>query len=100
MKPEELKKIQNALHEHHLDGWLFYDFRRSNPIACKILNIPSTQLLTRRFLYWIPAKGNPVKIVNKIESHVLDHLPGDINLYSSWQEFNLASPRFLPIRRR
>lgn len=87
MNAKDLKKIQNALIEHHLDGWLFYDFRHSNPIACRILDIPANQLLTRRFFYWIPASGNPVKIVNKIESHVLDHLPGELKLYSSWQEF-------------
>lgn len=72
------------------DGWLAYDFRRSNPLACKALNIPSQQLLTRRFFYWVPKKGEPVKIVHGIEPKVLSHLPGKEIRYTTWQELENA----------
>lgn len=81
-----LKDIQNVLVDEELDGWLLYDFRRSNSLACKFLEISTETLLTRRFFYWIPQKGNPVKIVHIIESGVLDHLPGQVMRYRTWQE--------------
>lgn len=79
-----LRKIQAALTKAQLDGWLLYDFRRSNSLACDFLKIASGKLLTRRFFYWIPAKGEPIKIVHAIEAEALDHLPGESKLYSTW----------------
>jgi Xaa-Pro dipeptidase len=65
---------------------LFYDFRRSNDLACKLLEVPQSRLLTRRFFYWIPQKGEPVKIVSAIEDKILQHLPGNTKIYRTWQE--------------
>ncbi len=81
-----LPSIQRYLSLHQLNGWLLYDFRRTNPLACDFLKIPSSALLTRRFFYWIPQKGSPIKIVPIIEPHHLDHLPGEKIQYRSWQE--------------
>lgn len=78
-----LEKIQTILNEMNLDGWLFYDFRRSNDLALNILDIPMTSHLTRRFFYMVFKEGNPVKIVNGIEAERLDHLPGKKLTYSS-----------------
>lgn len=83
---DDLKDIQHQLATQELSGWLLYDFRRSNSLACTFLDIPVNQMLTRRFFYWIPQQGDPVKIVSAIESHVLDHLPGSKSIYRSWQE--------------
>jgi len=80
------EKIQAALQNENLDGWLLYDFRRSNPLACRVLEIPHDRLLTRRFYYWIPAIGNPVGIVSAIESHSLEGLPGERLLYKTWND--------------
>ncbi len=82
---EDLQNTQQAISQFQLDGWLLYDFRRSNDLACRFLAIPDNQLLTRRFFYWIPRQGEPVKIVHGIEEKVLDHLPGRKLLYNSWQ---------------
>lgn len=84
---EKIGRIQQALREQQLDGWLLYDFRRSNDLACHFLEISSSTLLTRRLCYWIPQSGEPIKIVSSIEPYHLDHLPGKKLLYSSWQEF-------------
>jgi Xaa-Pro aminopeptidase len=78
--------VQQLLKERKLDGWLLYDFRRSNDIACSFLEIPPNQLLTRRFYYWIPTEGDPIKIVSAVEPHTLDHLKGNKVIYHSWQD--------------
>lgn len=69
-----------------LDGWLFYDFRHSDPIAYRVLLLDPAQHVTRRWYYWVPADGHPVKLSHRIEPHVLDALPGDTLTYVSWQE--------------
>jgi len=78
--------VQGALEEAGLDGWLFYDFRRSNELACQFLEISSEKLLTRRFFYWLPSEGVPIKIVHAIEENSLDHLPGVVLSYRTWQQ--------------
>ena len=79
--------IQNLLRETPgLDGWLFYDFRGSDPLAYRILQIDRTRHVTRRWYYWIPAQGQPAKLIHRIEPHALDGLPGKAILYVSWDE--------------
>lgn len=78
-------EIQEQLAKMNIGGWLLYDFQKSNPIACDVLAMPREKNRTRRFFYWIPSKGTPVRIVHEIESHVLDHLPGEKQLYLRWQ---------------
>ena len=43
-------------------------------------------MVTRRWFYLIPAEGEPVKLVHKIEAGHLDSLPGKKHQYSGWQE--------------
>jgi Xaa-Pro dipeptidase len=83
---DKLKEVQELLTKQETGGWLLYDFRRNNPLAYTFLEIPLGKLLTRRFFYWIPQKGDPIKIVPMIEPHTLDHLPGTKWLYRGWQE--------------
>lgn len=85
-----INNIQKSLVERNLDGWLLYDFRRSNPLACQVLQVPEDILLTRRFFYWIPATGDPIRIVHGVESSHLDHLPGGCIVYRSWQELKAS----------
>lgn len=84
MNKFNLDNIQNNLQKLNLDGWLIYDFRGSNDVALDILNIPKTSHLTRRFFYFIPKNGTPLKIVNEIEAGHLNHLPGEKYTYSSY----------------
>jgi Xaa-Pro dipeptidase len=85
-----LKDVQGSLQNSGLDGWLLYDFRRTNDLACRMLAIPSNRLLTRRFFFWIPRLGNPVKLVHRIESRALEHLPGETMVYGSWDELEIC----------
>jgi Xaa-Pro dipeptidase len=83
-----MKKVEDAqkyLKEMNADGWLLYDFHKNNPLAHQFLEISSNQMTTRRFFYWIPVEGEPVKIVHAIEPYILDHLPGKKRIFSSWQ---------------
>ncbi|MCP9464960.1 MAG: M24 family metallopeptidase [Nitrospira sp.] len=79
--------IQEALRATQgLDGWLFYDFRGSDPLAYRVLLLDRAQHVTRRWYYWIPASGTPIKLLHRIEPHVLDELPGDTYSYVSWEQ--------------
>lgn len=87
MHSERIASIQQAIRETgELDGWLFYDFRGSDPLAYRVLLLDPRQHVTRRWYYWIPASGEPVKLLHRIESHVLDELPGQSQQYVSWEQ--------------
>ena len=79
--PLAIDQIQAALAEDRLDGWLLYDFHGSNAIAQRLAGLEGRHT-TRRWYYFIPAKGQPRKLVHAIESGVLDALPGDRRTYA------------------
>jgi Xaa-Pro aminopeptidase len=81
-----LPAIQSALRERNIDAWLFYDHHHRDPIAYRVLGLPTSLMVTRRWFYLIPAEGEPVKLVHKIEAGHLDSLPGKKQQYSGWQE--------------
>ena len=83
---QRVSEIQQALRDAEIDGWLFYDFRGSDPLAYRILQLDPTLHVTRRWYYWIPAQGVPVKLLHRIEPHVLDALPGQTDCYVSWEQ--------------
>jgi Xaa-Pro dipeptidase len=87
----DINGIQNDLRAAKLDGWLFYDFRGRDPIAQGILQLPPG-MRTRRWYYFVPAKGTPRKLVHKIETESLAALPGDTLFYAGQEELrkNLA----------
>jgi Xaa-Pro dipeptidase len=82
----DLSAIQAALRERNIDAWLFYDHHHRDPIAYRVLGLPSGLMVTRRWFYLIPASGEPIKLVHKIEPGHLDTLPGTKHKYSGWQE--------------
>ncbi len=85
---ERVTQIQSALREAKLDGWLFYDFRNSDPLAYRILKLDTRTMgiTTRRWFYYIPVKGEPTRIVHSIERGKLDQLPGARKVYLPWQQ--------------
>jgi len=83
---ERVAEIQSALRAAKLDGWLFYDFRGSDPLAPRILKLGDHASGSRRWFYYIPASGEPTKIVHSIERSKLDALPGKRLVYRGWQE--------------
>jgi Xaa-Pro aminopeptidase len=83
-----IEAIQAALLEAGADGWLFYDHHHRDPLAAEILELDPTAHITRRWYYYVPAAGEPAKLVHRIEQGRLDTLPGTKALYSSWQELH------------
>ena len=81
----DIQGIQNDLRAAKLDGWLFYDFRGRDPIAQRILKLPEG-MRTRRWFYYVPAKGAPRKLVHKIEARSLASLPGETLYYAAQDE--------------
>ncbi|HYP06753.1 MAG TPA: aminopeptidase P family protein, partial [Bryobacteraceae bacterium] len=69
-----LADIQRALVEEGVDGWLFYDHHRRDPLAYRILGLPDEFPPTRRWYYYIPAHGEPRALCHRIEPHSLDAL--------------------------
>jgi Xaa-Pro dipeptidase len=94
-----ISDIQNSLIEEHLDGWLLCDFRGNNAIARKIAQF-GDKIATRRWYYLIPAKGEPMRVVHAIESHNLDHLPGEKIIFRGWQDLHQALKKALQGIRR
>src|SRR5207248_2815152 len=64
----DLAAIQQALRENKFDGWLFYDHHHRDPLAYSILGLDPNMHVTRRWFYFIPAIGDPKKLVHRIES--------------------------------
>lgn len=85
---EQVARIQTALQEAGLDGWLFFDFRGTNPLANRILLLQGGA--SRRWFYFIPATGTPTRIVHAIEPRRLDHLPGPKKIYGAWPTLQAA----------
>jgi Xaa-Pro aminopeptidase len=81
-----IQAIQTAIREAGLDGWLFYDHHHRDSIAGRILGLDEKAHVTRRWYYFVPAAGEPRKLVHRIEQARLDTLPGTKAMYSSWQE--------------
>src|SRR5438445_10173472 len=68
--------IQQALQEAGLDGWLFYDFRGSDPLAARILKLDPARHMTRRWYYLIPA---PRHVAGRIELQDADRKSTRLN---------------------
>lgn len=84
----DIKAIQSELRAQKLGGWLFYDHHHRDAIAAHILGLNSHGKVTRRWFYFIPAKGAPSKLVHRIEAGGLDALPGRKIEYSGWEELH------------
>src|SRR5258707_11506219 len=88
----DLPAVQAAIRENGVDGWLLYDFRGLNVLARRVLGISDAAHTTRRWFYFIPANGEPKKLVHRIEQGVLDHVPGKAMPYLKWQELEAGVP--------
>ena len=95
-----LEAMQTALSDAGLDGWLFYDHHHRDPIGERILGLDPKAHITRRYYYFVPAAGDPRKLVHRIEQGRLDTLPGSKGMYSSWQELHSGLEAMLKNARR
>ena len=85
----DIAGIQRALRADGLDGWLWYDFHGSNPIATGLAGLNNGgHMTTRRWYYLVPAEGQPQGLVHAIERHNLDHLPGQKHVYARREQLD------------
>ncbi len=90
----DIKAIQAELRAAKMDGWLLYDLYHRDLIAYRVLGLEGI-LAKRRWFYMIPARGEPRKLVHRIEAAVLDTLPGAKLLYAGHEELAAALPKLL-----
>lgn len=83
---DKIEEIQAELRRRKVPAWLFYDHHHRDAISYRILGLPESLMVSRRWFYLIPAQGEPVKLVHRIEPHPLDTLPGKKQFYAPWQE--------------
>jgi Xaa-Pro aminopeptidase len=91
----DIKAIQAELRAGKMDGWLFCDHHHRDPIAGRILGLDEKELATRRWFYFIPSRGEPRKLVHRIERGALASLAGRQQEYSSWQELHKGLRKLL-----
>lgn len=75
-----------AIHSAGLEGWLFYSFHASDPVAAKVLRIKKGHN-TRPWVYLLSSNKKHIKIVHAIEQASLEHLPGQTYVYKTRTEF-------------
>jgi Xaa-Pro dipeptidase len=86
----EISVIQQAIREAGLDGWLFYDFHNRDLTAYRILGLDPAKHAMRRWFYWVPAAGEPIRLVHGVEATKLDPLSGRKVVYVTWQRLHEA----------
>jgi len=82
----KIETIQQEIRNQKLDGWLFFDHHLRDPLAYRVLGLPTAVAPTRRWYYVIPATGEPRGLEHRIERGSTGALPGEKIPYSSWTE--------------
>jgi len=91
----DIGKIQKALRGKRIDGWLLTDFRNRDYLAYRVVGLNFEKMASRRWYYYIPARGEPRKLVSAVERLHLDSLPGKRLVYLSWQEQHSALKKLM-----
>ena len=91
----DVQAIQKALKEAGTDGWLFCDFHNRDPIAYRVLGMDFGKFTSRRWFYYIPSKGEPVRLAHRVEPIKLDDLPGKKQFYLAWEELHASLKEIL-----
>jgi Xaa-Pro dipeptidase len=91
----DIRRIQAELRSSKIDGWLFYDHHHRDPIANRVLGLGENGMATRRWFYFIPSRGEPRKLVHRIEPGALDSLAGRKQVYSGWEELHKGLEKLL-----
>ena len=87
LSPEGVERVQAALRDMGLHGWLLFEFHGQNPIAASLLELGWN---TRRSFTLVPDRGDPVAVIHAIEGSSWRHWPWGKRIYSSWREMEEA----------
>jgi Xaa-Pro dipeptidase len=85
---KRIQEIQAALQEFGLQGWLFCDFHNRDEISYRVLGMEFGKFTSRRWFYFVPADGEPVRLVHAVEKGKLDDLPGEKRVYHPWEQLH------------
>ena len=96
----DIARIQGEVKAAGADGWLLYDFHNRDAIAYHVLGMDYGKFTSRRWFYWIPVAGDPIRLCHKVEAHKLDALPGEKRLYLSWRELHASLKEILGSARK
>jgi Xaa-Pro dipeptidase len=90
LTPDELPRIQAALGEMDLDGWLLFDFHGVNPVTVGMVSLEG--MVTRRIFVYVPRRGMPTAITHAIEQGPWRRWPESWGrvVYSGWRELEAA----------
>ena len=91
----DIQQIQAELRASKIDGWLFCDHHHRDPIASRVLGLGENGMATRRWFYFIPSRGEPRKLVHRIELGTLDSLTGRKQVYTGWEELRKGLGKLL-----
>lgn len=82
----DIPSVQAYMREQRIDGWLSYDFRKSNLVFGRL--VPEARHTTRRAFLWIPAGGEPVILCSKIDKPAFSDAKFAREYYTSWAEMH------------
>lgn len=94
---EGVARVQEALREMELDGWLLYEFRGQNWISAALLG---TGWTSRRSYILIPREGEPRGLIHAIEATSWRHWPWPVERYAGWREMETKLADLLEGSRR
>ena len=90
-----IETAQTELERQDLAGWLIYDFRGSNPLAKRFLQL-GDGFLSRRVFLFVPPEGTPILLLHAIERGSLPEVPFEVRTYSSRQSLRAELEALLP----
>ncbi len=84
----DIDRIKKAILDENLSGWLFFNFRHRDPISDAVLEINRDFINSRSWFCIVFPDREILKIVHRVESGILDHIPGKTEFYSSREELS------------
>lgn len=78
-----LQALQSFMRDRRIDAWLIYDFRGSNPVLARLVQMGTH--ITRRALLLIPANGEPRLAVSPLDHNQFSKSQFPREQYSGWR---------------
>ncbi|MDR9391129.1 MAG: M24 family metallopeptidase [Trueperaceae bacterium] len=95
MTDATLAHVRDELRRADLDAWLIYDFRGTNPIARRVLDLDAG-LLSRRIFALVPREGVPRLLVSRLEIGSLRAPAFNVRAYGGRAELERELRALLP----
>jgi Xaa-Pro aminopeptidase len=91
----DIQQIQSELRARGIGGWLLCDFHNRDHLSYRVLGLDATKMTSRRWFYYIPARGEPRRMVHTVEKGKLDSLPGGKTVFLSWESLHAGLKKIL-----